>query len=116
MSLIDKEATDLVLYRAAGCAQCGQRGYQGRPAVHEVLVMNDELRALVLERAPADAIALQTPSSSSDGRSGSTMGQEAERGLSHFMKLIPGSAPDPCPVGGASASSRRPGPMERTYA
>ena len=58
MSLIDDPSTDVTLYRANGCAQCGQRGYQGRLAVHEVLVMNDELKALVLERAPAHAIAL----------------------------------------------------------
>jgi type IV pilus assembly protein PilB len=32
-------------------------GYLGRLAVHEVLVMDDELRKLVLQRAPADAVA-----------------------------------------------------------
>jgi type IV pilus assembly protein PilB len=45
------------LYRANGCEQCGQTGYLGRLAVHEVMVMNDELRMLVLQRAPAESIA-----------------------------------------------------------
>ena len=45
------------LYRAKGCAHCGQRGYMGRMAVHEVLVMDDELKTLVLGRAPAQVIA-----------------------------------------------------------
>jgi type IV pilus assembly protein PilB len=58
MSLIDDPSPGVSLYRANGCAQCGRRGYLGRLAVHEVLVMNDELKTLVLERAPAHVIAL----------------------------------------------------------
>ena len=58
MSLIDDPSSDVSLYRANGCAQCGRSGYQGRLAVHEVLVMNDELKTLVLGRAPAHVIAL----------------------------------------------------------
>jgi type IV pilus assembly protein PilB len=58
MTLIDDSSSDISLYRASGCAQCGQRGYRGRLAVHEVLVMNDELKTLVLGRAPAHVIAL----------------------------------------------------------
>ena len=57
MSLVDGHATPVALYRARGCEQCGRSGYLGRLAVHEVMVMNDELRMLVLERAPAEAIA-----------------------------------------------------------
>jgi type IV pilus assembly protein PilB len=58
MSLIDDPSPGVSLYRANGCAQCGRRGYLGRLAVHEVLVMNDELKTLVLERAPAHVIAV----------------------------------------------------------
>ena len=57
MSLVEDSSSDVSLYRANGCAQCGRRGYQGRLAVHEVLVMNDEIKTLVLERAPAHVIA-----------------------------------------------------------
>jgi type IV pilus assembly protein PilB len=35
-----------------GCAECGQTGYRGRLAIHELLQMNDELRAMVARRAP----------------------------------------------------------------
>jgi CheY-like chemotaxis protein len=35
-----------------GCAACGQSGYKGRLAVHELLQMSDELRGLVARRAP----------------------------------------------------------------
>jgi type IV pilus assembly protein PilB len=58
MSLIDGHATEVPLYRATGCEQCGRTGYLGRLAVHEVMVMNDDLRTLVLRRAPAEEISL----------------------------------------------------------
>jgi type II secretory ATPase GspE/PulE/Tfp pilus assembly ATPase PilB-like protein len=62
MTLIDDSSSDISLYWANGCAQCGQRGYRGRLAVQEVLVMNDELKTLVLGRAPAHMIALAATS------------------------------------------------------
>jgi type IV pilus assembly protein PilB len=57
MSLVDDATANAPLYRANGCEQCGRSGYLGRLAVHEVMVMNDELRTLVLQHAPAEAIA-----------------------------------------------------------
>ncbi len=38
----------------AGCAQCGQTGYQGRTGIYELLVLDNALRALV-HRGAADA-------------------------------------------------------------
>jgi type IV pilus assembly protein PilB len=55
--LVEDGTTNLPLHRANGCEQCGQTGYLGRLAIHEVMVMDDELRMLVLQRAPAEAIA-----------------------------------------------------------
>jgi type IV pilus assembly protein PilB len=57
MSLIEETDETLIVRRAKGCARCSQRGYVGRFAVQEVLVMDDALKTLVLERAPANAIA-----------------------------------------------------------
>jgi type IV pilus assembly protein PilB len=57
MGLINESAPEVPLYRAVGCAHCRHRGYLGRMAVHEVLVMDDPLKSLVLERAPAHEIA-----------------------------------------------------------
>jgi len=56
MALV-RDTTDVDLYRANGCEVCGHSGYLGRLAVHEVMVMNDDLRTLVLQHAPAEAIA-----------------------------------------------------------
>jgi type IV pilus assembly protein PilB len=41
---------------AVGCSACSATGYRGRLAVHEVMLMTEALRRLVLERASADAV------------------------------------------------------------
>jgi type IV pilus assembly protein PilB len=43
-------------YAPAGCVRCGNTGYRGRVGVFEVMVMNEEIRALTLERASHDRI------------------------------------------------------------
>lgn len=44
-------------WRGAGCEDCRQLGYQGREGIHELLVMNDSLRPLILNRSAASTIA-----------------------------------------------------------
>jgi type II secretory ATPase GspE/PulE/Tfp pilus assembly ATPase PilB-like protein/CheY-like chemotaxis protein len=41
---------------AVGCDKCGHSGYRGRVPVAELLVLNEELRELVAEGAPAAAV------------------------------------------------------------
>jgi type IV pilus assembly protein PilB len=48
---------DLEAYEPVGCGRCGRTGYKGRIGLFEVMQLTDEIRALVLERAPADQIA-----------------------------------------------------------
>ena len=45
------EGAPAQLYRGAGCPDCRGTGFLGRLAVHELLVMTDELRRLMDERA-----------------------------------------------------------------
>lgn len=40
-------------YQSAGCERCRESGYRGRAAVHELLVINRELRRLIRAGAPA---------------------------------------------------------------
>lgn len=47
------------LYRGAKCKACNETGYQGRVGIFEVLVVNDKVGKLVLERAPASAVEKQ---------------------------------------------------------
>jgi type IV pilus assembly protein PilB len=39
-----------------GCENCGQTGFKGRIGIHELLQVNDELRALITRRAPEHEI------------------------------------------------------------
>jgi type II secretion system protein E len=41
----------------AGCEDCRQLGYQGRLAIYELLLLNEQLRPLILNRAAATTIA-----------------------------------------------------------
>ena len=41
------------LYQAVGCAACRGTGYRGRLAVHELLLMTEDMKKLVLERGSA---------------------------------------------------------------
>jgi type IV pilus assembly protein PilB len=45
------------IYEARGCARCAGTGYRGRVGIFEVMTVGDEVRRLVLERAPASQIA-----------------------------------------------------------
>jgi type II secretion system protein E len=44
-------------WHGVGCEDCRQLGYQGRLAIYELLVVNESLRPLILQRAAASTIA-----------------------------------------------------------
>jgi type II secretion system protein E len=44
-------------WRGAGCEECRQLGYQGRMGIYELLLLNEGLRPLILNRAAASTIA-----------------------------------------------------------
>jgi general secretion pathway protein E len=44
------------IYRAKGCRACRNTGYRGRSAVHELMIVDDEIRELVMKKADAAAI------------------------------------------------------------
>jgi len=47
---------DLVLYKPEGCEACNLTGYRGRMAIHELLVGTDEMKKLIQNSAPMDAL------------------------------------------------------------
>ena len=51
----DDEAPE-ELYQAVGCAACSRTGYQGRFALHEVMLVSEELKALIAERGHPEDI------------------------------------------------------------
>jgi type IV pilus assembly protein PilB len=42
------------LERAVGCSSCGKTGYRGRFAIHEVLLLSEELERMIIERRSTD--------------------------------------------------------------
>ena len=47
---------DFRLVRGVGCQACRRTGYKGRVALHELLVVTDEIKSLILTRAPASEL------------------------------------------------------------
>lgn len=45
-----------LVYRAIGCAKCNQSGYKGRTGIHELLVVNEEVRELIQNGASEQAV------------------------------------------------------------
>ncbi|KEA62113.1 General secretion pathway protein E [Marinobacterium lacunae] len=50
------EGKPLQLWRAKGCTHCQGTGFHGRLVIHELLLMNDEIRRLALDHADAGRI------------------------------------------------------------
>jgi len=50
-------ADHVQVFEPAGCTRCGGSGYKGRIGLYEVMPVTDEIRALAVKRASADAIA-----------------------------------------------------------
>jgi len=46
----------LVFYKGEGCRRCSGKGYSKRLAIHEVLLVNQELRVLISQNVPAGEI------------------------------------------------------------
>lgn len=53
---IDFLSDDVATYHGAGCEECRYTGYRGRTGIFELMVINEEIRRLVLERASSDVI------------------------------------------------------------
>jgi general secretion pathway protein E len=43
-------------YRGAGCSSCLQTGYHGRTGIYEILIMNDHIRAMTVNREDSSRI------------------------------------------------------------
>jgi len=45
-----------LIYKAKGCAACNNTGYKGRISISEVMVINEEIRSLISQKAPFQKI------------------------------------------------------------
>jgi general secretion pathway protein E len=54
---VDKqEAKGQTVFRGKGCEKCAGTGYRGRQGIYELLPINDDIRELILEKAPSNVI------------------------------------------------------------
>jgi type IV pilus assembly protein PilB len=53
----EPEAGPAAPYRAVGCPACGRTGYKGRIALHEVMIVTEEVERLAVEHASSEVIA-----------------------------------------------------------
>ncbi|MBT8147254.1 MAG: GspE/PulE family protein [Gammaproteobacteria bacterium] len=48
---LDADPQKMTLYRPVGCSECGDTGYRGRTAIHELLVGTNELQSMIYQKA-----------------------------------------------------------------
>ena len=53
----EEEIETTKFWRGAGCEECRELGYQGRMGIYELLILNEAIRPLILQRAAASTIA-----------------------------------------------------------
>lgn len=56
MGLTKEEAKSMKFYRGAGCDTCNNTGYKGRVGLFELMILNDDLRDLIMGNASTDDI------------------------------------------------------------
>ncbi len=50
----DAESDDFTLFKPVGCSVCGKTGYKGRFALHEVMLMSEEIERAIMEDRSSD--------------------------------------------------------------
>jgi general secretion pathway protein E len=53
---VPPEERGVPLYHGAGCADCRGTGYRGRSGIYELFLVDDDVRSLILRKAPSGAV------------------------------------------------------------
>ena len=56
LDLTPDEAADIKFFRGAGCPRCNSTGFKGRTGIHELMIMNDELREIINRGGTTDEL------------------------------------------------------------
>ena len=71
LGLNTEQAATTTIYSAKGCAECNQTGYRGRTGIHELLIVDEDIRELMHagkgEQVIEKHIRQTTPSIREDG-------------------------------------------------
>lgn len=50
------DVKNITLYKGTGCSYCNNRGYKGRTAIHEIMVIDDDIRELIIKKVSKETI------------------------------------------------------------
>lgn len=56
LQLTPEDVEGRTFYRGAGCDYCRGTGYSGRTAIFEIMLLDDEIRQLIMERSSTDVL------------------------------------------------------------
>ena len=56
LEISKEELGDRKFYRGAGCNSCASTGYKGRVGLFELMILDDDLRDLIMQNAPTDKL------------------------------------------------------------
>jgi general secretion pathway protein E len=56
LELTPQQVVGATPFRAVGCNMCNQKGYIGRSVISEIMLINDEIRSLIMQRKDGAAI------------------------------------------------------------
>jgi len=59
MGLTPADSEGKTTYRGKGCPSCSMTGYRGRTGIYEMLVVSEDIRALILKKADAKTLAMR---------------------------------------------------------
>ena len=54
LSLAREQVKDKNFYRGAGCGSCSNTGYKGRVGLFELMILDDEMREMIMQNANTD--------------------------------------------------------------
>jgi type IV pilus assembly protein PilB len=56
LDMTSDQAADKKFYRGKGCERCNRTGYKGRLGIYELMIMNDEMRDLIIRNASTEEL------------------------------------------------------------
>lgn len=56
LEMTREQAQNGTIYRAIGCGECNQKGYIGRTTISELLMVTEEIRSLIMQRADGNQV------------------------------------------------------------
>ena len=56
LGISHSEVTKLDIFKGRGCKNCANTGFRGRRGIYELLMINDDIRQLILDKTPSNVI------------------------------------------------------------